>query len=380
MIPCVGKIAIIGWKGLTADIMDDERHLASLRNMNVAIVNGEKSGGLCCIDVDDEEFGKVLLEKNPFLRDTTQTKGRRNCNYWVRFIDIYPSLYHLKFGGKKVGEFRSTGGYSVIAGKHPEEGSYTIPNKVFPIELGFKQLWLPNQPNNLNQADYTERTDEDRENGRGLVSGESKKGDLSEEFVVNRSLPTSPRQNHSCLFKLARGMKGLEAQSGTSLSPKKKEEMFDQWYQYNRFLREGQSWEDYYFELLASYDGVQFPLAQEDVLKSALENARSSTPPPETTHFEDKRMKLLASICRELQLMAGDRPFFISCRNAAALVGQISHKTASKWLVGFRRMSNPLLEVINRGGPHNNKATRYRYLGTLERHTVATPEATEMVR
>ena len=207
MIPCVGKKAIIGWKDLTADIMDDERHLASLRNRNVAIVNGEKSGGLCCIDVDDEEFGKVLLEKNPLLRDTTQTKGRRNCNYWVRFIGNYPRLYHLKFGGKEVGEFRSTGGYSVIAGKHPEEGSYTIPNKVFPIELGFKQLWLPNQPNNLNQADYTERTDEDRENGRGLVSGESKKGDLSEEFVVNRSLPTSPRQNHSCLFKLARGMK-----------------------------------------------------------------------------------------------------------------------------------------------------------------------------
>ena len=379
MIPCVGKRAIIDWKDLTADIMDDERHLASLSNMNVAIVNGEKSGGLCCIDVDDEEFGKVLLEKNPFLRDTTQTKGRRNCNYWVRFIDIYPSLYHLKFGGKKVGEFRSTGGYSVIAGEHPEGGPYTIPNKVSPIELPFEQLWLPNPPN-LNQADYTERTDEDRENGRGLVSGESKREDLSEEFVVNRSLPTSPQQNHSCLFELARGMMGLEAQSGISLSPKKKEEMFDQWYQYNRFLREGQSREDYYFEFLASYDGVQFPLAQEDVLKSALENAQSNTPPPEVVRFKDKRMILLASICRELQLMAGNRPFFISCRNAAALVGQISHKTASKWLAGFYMMPNPLLKVIEKGGSHNNKATRYRYLGTLERHTVVTPEVTEVVR
>ena len=126
--------------------------------------------------------------------------------------------------------------------------------------------------------------------------------------------------------------------------------------------------------------GVQFPLAEEDVLKSALENARVNTPPPEVALFKGKRMILLASICRELQLMAGDRPFFLSCRIAAALVGHRSYKTVSNWLVGFCKMHNPLLEVINRGGPHNNKATRYRYLGTLERHTVVTPEVTEVVR
>ena len=173
---------------------------------------------------------------------------------------------------------------------------------------------------------------------------------------------------------------GLKAQSGSSFSSEKLKEIFNQWHQRNSYLRKGLSREDYYFEYLASLEGVQYPLAQEDVLQSALENARSSTPPPEVTHFEDKKMILLVSICRELQLKAGDRAFFISCRKAATLVGHKSYTTVNRWLTGFSKMNNPLLKVTNRGGPHNNKANRYRYLGTLERQPVATPEATEVVR
>ena len=203
---------------------------------------------------------------------------------------------------------------------------------------------------------------------------------LTEEFIIARSLPPFPRKNHISLFELARGVRGLKAQSGSSFSSEKLEEIFNQWHQRNSYLREGQSREDYYFEFLESLESVQYPFAQEDVLQSALENARSSTPPPETTHFEDKRMILLASICRELQLMAGDRAFFISCRKAATLVGHKSYKTVNRWLIGLSKMNNPLLKVTNRGGPHSNKANRYRYLGTLERQPVATPKAVEVVR
>ena len=249
-----------------------------------------------------------------------------------------------------------------------------------PIEINLDQLWLPNKQKELKLTDDTERTDENRVNRRGLVSLVGVKERLTEEFIIARSLPTSPRKNHISLFELARGVRGLKAQSGSSFSSEKLEEIFNQWHQRNSYLRKGQSREDYYFEYLESLEGVQYPFAQEDVLQSALENARSSTPPPETTHFEDKRMKLLASICRELQLMAGDRAFFVSCRKAAILVGHKSYKTVNRWLIGLSKMNNPLLKVTNRGGPHSNKANRYRYLGTLERQPVATPKAVEVVR
>ena len=51
--------------------------------------------------------------------------------------------------GENVGEFRSTGGYTVIAGKHPEEGEYKILNKVKPIEITYDELWLPNKQEKL---------------------------------------------------------------------------------------------------------------------------------------------------------------------------------------------------------------------------------------
>lgn len=163
MIPCKDKIAALRWIDLTVEIMEDEDYLVSLGYMNIAIINGEKSNGLCCIDVDEEKFGEVLLRKNPFLQDTTQTKGHRGCHYWVRLKGDYPKLTNLKFRGEGVGEFRSTGGYTVIAGKHPEEGEYKILNKVKPIEITYDELWLPNKLEKLKLTDDTERTESTEE-------------------------------------------------------------------------------------------------------------------------------------------------------------------------------------------------------------------------
>ena len=189
MINCKYKKPIGRWKELTIEIMEDEDHLVSLGYMNIGIVNGEKSNGLCCIDVDEEKFIEVLLKENPFLRNTTQTKGHRGCHYWFRLKGNYPRLTNLKFMGEDVGEFRSTGGYTVIAGKHPEGCDYKILNKVKPIVITFDQLWLPNKQKELKLTDDTERTDEDRVNRRGLVSF----GVCEKAFnrgVYHSSLPT----------------------------------------------------------------------------------------------------------------------------------------------------------------------------------------------
>jgi len=105
MIPCKDKKAVVQWTDLTVEIMEDEDYLDSLGYMNIAIINGKKPNGLCCIDVDEEKFGEVLLRKNPFLQDTTQTKGHRGCHYWVRLKGDYPALTYLKFGGGMLGSF-----------------------------------------------------------------------------------------------------------------------------------------------------------------------------------------------------------------------------------------------------------------------------------
>ena len=186
---------------------------------------------------------------------------------------------------------------------------------------------------------------------------------LSEEDVITQALPYSPHNNHHCLFKLARGVKGLEWQNNRTYSDQEKRGMFDQWHGKNSFLSEGQSKEEYYFEYLESLEGVIHPLGQEDVMELALKRAQANPYPEESIGFEDKRMKLLLSLCRELQFLSEGKPFFLSCRKAAELIGHSGYKTVNRWLRGFEL--SKLLEVVRRGGPSSNKANRYRYLGQL---------------
>ena len=67
------------------------------------------------------------------------------------------------------------------------------------------------------------------------------------------------------------------------------------------------------------------------------------------------RMVLL---CRQLQHVAGDEPFYLTCRTAGDLLG-ISYKLANKWtrLLAHDRV----LELVERGKV--GRASRYRYLG-----------------
>ena len=49
-----------GWQHTTIEKMQDERYLKALDKGNIAVLTGEPSGGLCSIDIDDDEM--VLIE------------------------------------------------------------------------------------------------------------------------------------------------------------------------------------------------------------------------------------------------------------------------------------------------------------------------------
>lgn len=69
---------------------------------------------------------------------------------------------------------------------------------------------------------------------------------------------------------------------------------------------------------------------------------------------------MLITICRELQLAAGDAPFFLSCRTAGKLAG-VDHTQAARWLRGLR---GEILNLVS-AGDKSRKASRYRYLGDV---------------
>ena len=65
-----------------------------------------------------------------------------------------------------------------------------------------------------------------------------------------------------------------------------------------------------------------------------LNRAVGAEPPTVAMQYEQEQLRLLVSLCRELQREAGKRPFFLSIRTAAEQVG-VSPSHAATWLNGL---------------------------------------------
>lgn len=142
-----------GWQSTTvADC--DEVYLRSLDSgkYNIGVLLGTPSGGLCSIDIDDEADIEPFLKRNPALRTTLRTRGRRGCNLWVRIDGEYPSLSKIKSTGEaNWGEWRADGGQTVIFGRHPEGMDYQILVDEPVVNVAFEDIdwgglnvpWLP---------------------------------------------------------------------------------------------------------------------------------------------------------------------------------------------------------------------------------------------
>jgi len=69
-------------------------------------------------------------------------------------------------------------------------------------------------------------------------------------------------------------------------------------------------------------------------------------------------VRLLASLCRELQEMAGDQPFMLHQLSVAKLFGHSDHRNVSNWLKVCKTLG--LLKVAESW--RQGKATRYFYV------------------
>jgi hypothetical protein len=118
-------------------------YLATLTE-NIGVLQGVPSKGLCSIDCDNDTALDEFLAKNPRLEQTLRTKGSRGANIWVRMRGEYPRIGKIKnMAGKEIGEWRGTGGQTIIHGKHPSGCDYTILNGVPPVELSFADIKWP---------------------------------------------------------------------------------------------------------------------------------------------------------------------------------------------------------------------------------------------
>lgn len=367
------------WKHLRPADMT-ATHLAKLPRGNIGVALGKVSGGLCAIDIDNEDFVAPFEQANPWTANTMQTHGSRGRVYWVRFNGDYPAASNLKTqAGLAVGEFRGTGLQAIVWGIHPDTKSPYQRIRNLPVaRISFAQVCWPAGvvPPPLQRGRVDEmkrgRVDDDVCSALAVLNSppyqvnlvQCAHGDpLLTETVrakVESFLPVGPGQNNKLLFELARRLKWLEGITPAILS-----EAFNLWHTQaaaRGFLKKDESKDDYAGKF---WDAIAKAKTPPQLFDAAVALAKSSPPPPEAEIFESPGGKLVAAVCYQLHLQTPEgENWYVPVRKAQDAVGihwtRISGHLARLLGLGIIEMREPPRNAVD---PKLRRSTRYVWKG-----------------
>ncbi|HZL77633.1 MAG TPA: bifunctional DNA primase/polymerase [Candidatus Limnocylindrales bacterium] len=391
------------WGKLTVASMTPD-YLKKLSNGNAGVALGAKSGNLIAVDVDDDSLVESYLAANPSWNDTLQTHGARGRVFWFRMAGDYPAkTVKLKtHSGDDCGEFRSNGSQSIIRGIHPNGNQYQVLNMVKPLVVDFASIVWPVEISNPPRLEAKLPVNDTERQSYGVTESQSHRETdvtddtdailyaslpvskaLSSHFVgasnsqpapiqkksvdfskltladaVALAMPDRIHQNNEWLFILGRAVKRLESNSGQPFTPAQLREVFNEWHsQAQPYLRKELTRDDYLIQFMNAYQSAKIPLG-EDGVKMAWKRAQENPLPPEAiNHFEDADKRLLVALCRELQIIHGQQPFFLSARTVQQLFKLESHIEPARWLRSFCVLK--ILDEVEKG--KGDRASRYRF-------------------
>jgi hypothetical protein len=381
LLPCKSgtKKPVGKWKELTAAAMADPAYMARLDNGNIGVALGQRSGGLCSLDIDSDDEFSAFAETNKVISQTLCSRGARGGNLWWRLRGAYPRLTPLKKAGAAWGEWRSDGAQTIIWGRHPNGGHYRFLRRLQPLTIDFSQIkWPANMTPALSieptQSDTestqptefpkspksTERTETTDANTGGVVGAVVLSSVQSFEEALSAARTSAPGHNHERLFTLARGAKAVELAMKRPLTETELRNLFNRWFAAAKpHLKKELSVDDYWFEFLEGYENVKHPLGT-GFIEAAWNKASTTAPPAEANQFQDLSLRRVVTFCRELWLSRDRKPFFLSCRTLQGLLEHPDHVRAARWLRGLCRAK--ILAVVEAGGAKSRRASRYQYL------------------
>ena len=174
--------------------------------------------------------------------------------------------------------------------------------------------------------------------------------------AIARTVPTGRGFRRGRLFHFARILKSLPETAAADLSDLKL--ILRHWHATALPTIGTKGFDETWADFAAAWQAVKFPAGQEPI-RMIYQQAIARPLPSAVEQYESPELRRLVALCRELQIVAGHKPFFLSCRTAGELLG-ISHVLANKWL---RLMALDKVIVVVTAGSRN-KAAEYRY--TLE--------------
>jgi len=345
---------------------------------NMAVVLGEVSGGLVCRDFDTIDSYETWKKCHPDLAAILPTV-RTGKGYHVYFLAPVPGRKDIKGNnGEHLGELRGSGHYCMLPQSvHPNGSVYEW--VIFPNGEGFLALdpeqagFLPKETDVTEQTENTEPTEKtenteaieggEEENESARKGGKTKTDETVESAVEEAICATLPKELHTRnhqIFEFGRTLKSLP--QFVDIDPREFRRYVELWHERALPNIATKEFEETWIDFLKAWPRIKYAKGDEPMAVIYERAVRLEPPKIAVEKYPDHgKLKILVSLCRELQRAAGNEPFFLSARTAGRLL-EVSPMQANRWL--FLLKSDGILKLICKGGTADTvrQASRYRYV------------------
>ena len=204
----------------------------------------------------------------------------------------------------------------------------------------------------------------DREtNATHATEANDDSGNFRQIFTIPEAVRLSLMDGigENTLFNFARMIRAFEMTIDRRIPQAEAGGVFNTWWQTaqaDKLLPADASYDEYALLFEDAFHRARVPWGT-DTLANAIKRAQSSPLPEAAARFSDPRLQLLVAVCFQLQKLAGDSPFFLSVRDCAEILGMKRLEDAGKMLNGL--VLRGILDLVTKGLPGKNRATRFRY-------------------
>jgi hypothetical protein len=377
-VPHGKKAARIRW-GKYQGVRTDESQLRKWfanNNRNIAVVLGPVSDDLACRDFDTMAEYDLWAKEYPDLAKRLPTVKTGNGMHVYFQADAKGRKDIEDANGGHLGELRGSGHYCLLPPSvHPDGPTYQWVNpltngnlpRLEPESAGF----VANVTEQAEQPEKTEHTEQTEAIERGewrerCVDKRRKtktnvKVESEVEEAIIETLPQEVGTRNRQIFEFARTLNSSPQYADAD--PRQLRDMVRAWHERALPRIRTKEFEETWIDFLKAWPRIRHKKGEEPMAQIFERAIQLEPPGVAVENYPDHNtLKILVSLCRELQQAAGDNPFFLSSRTAGRLLN-VTPMTANRWL--FLLQSDGILKLVSKGGTATTvrKASRYRYVG-----------------